>query len=224
MKELERRLEIGPILNDFPTLSSMKFTNFQMNYLHYIVFIHNNSLLLSCLSLKALHKDILDSTDNCGNKLLHTAILCNNKEALGILLDFYKRNYKSSANDETVLKWKNAKGLTCYELAERKENADLISVLHSDSWGANAKLDTECNSMIPDNMLAPQNLSSKSLIKTATKSNDNSIEEENKHVESRTKFRNQKKNDGLLDSIVSSRTKALLNGIEMLSNDEDENE
>lgn len=69
-----------------------------MNYLHYIVYIHNNDLLRSCITLDKTHHgrcilliliDILESTDIEGNKLIQTAVICNNKEALDILLKFY---------------------------------------------------------------------------------------------------------------------------------------
>ena len=96
-------------MNQHPKLTEFKFTNFQLNYLHYIVYIHNNELLRSWVKLERTHKgktwenyllDILESTDNCGNKLIQTAVIWNNKEALEILMRFYNRQHNDDTRNE----------------------------------------------------------------------------------------------------------------------------
>jgi len=40
---------IGDVIEKHPDLDNFEFTNFKMNYLHYIVYTHNNELLRTCL-------------------------------------------------------------------------------------------------------------------------------------------------------------------------------
>jgi hypothetical protein len=82
-RELEYATNIKPILEKYPHILDYKFTNFDFNFVEYIISIHNNELLESCYSLNTDISEIPIGDED----MLHLAIKCRNADAVQIMLD-----------------------------------------------------------------------------------------------------------------------------------------
>mmetsp|Transcript_29276 Transcript_29276/g.25890 ORF Transcript_29276/g.25890 Transcript_29276/m.25890 type:complete len:258 (-) Transcript_29276:72-845(-) len=111
--------DIDTIFKNHPHIISMKFTNSGLDFLHYIVFVHNNPLFKSCIRSSNLKGKILDSQLQNGNKLIHTAIDNHNQFVVELLLEI-------SENEES--KEKNSKGITAIDLAKLRDNPNILKL------------------------------------------------------------------------------------------------
>ena len=55
---LETEYEILPIYNNHPQLMTFRFTNLKLDFAEYIIHIHNNKLLNSCLQVQEIKEYI----------------------------------------------------------------------------------------------------------------------------------------------------------------------
>ena len=93
-QDLELETDIVKLFQTYPELDKMKFTNFQYDYLHYIVLINNNKLLKSWVKHSPSRSKISESVTKSGNKLIHTAIDWQNIFAAQLILSISKDNCK----------------------------------------------------------------------------------------------------------------------------------